>query len=88
MPLSLKLAKSALAAAMTVAALVLLGQVDAIGSIASAVLAPGAWLYIAIFGAGHDITTLAGMLAGDVLFFTALYFGGLIVRDVTLRRTR
>lgn len=86
MPLTVKAARCVLAAVVTVTAFMLIGQIPKFDIISSSILAPGAWVYLRVFGAGHDMTTVVGMLTADVLFFTSVYLGAILIKDAIVRR--
>lgn len=66
--------------------LAILSSIPLTSKAASLVGVPGAWLGVALFGEGHDWEHMAGVLVGELLFFSLVFSLPQLVRWVYLRR--
>lgn len=54
--------------------LAILSSISWTADVASIFGIPGAWIGVALFGEGHDWEHMAGVLFGELLFFTFVCF--------------
>jgi len=65
--------------------LAILGSISFTADAASFLGVPGAWIGIRLFGEGHDWEHLAGILVGELIFFTFVCFIVLLARRTYVR---